>query len=128
MHIRIFEENVLSSQGTLMPYSAKEHVDNIMFTCCVLHYILLDHDALEWADQDDLDEFNVPTTSRDSFASESYNPTDHRFMSGSDNNIPTDECETESAWTFLCSHIITHYNYAKYHHLLRWISYQKHTS
>jgi hypothetical protein len=72
-----------------MPYCAKEHVKNIMFTCCVLHNILLDHNAKEWTDQDDLDEFNVPTTLRDSSAS--YNPTDHSFMSGSDNNIPADE-------------------------------------
>ena len=44
---------------------AKEHVDNIMSTCCVLHNILLGHDAREWTEQDDLDGFNVPTT-RDS--------------------------------------------------------------
>ena len=85
-----------------MPYFAKEHVDKIMFTCCVLHNILLDHDARELTNQDDLDEFNVQTTSRDSF--EPYNPNDYSFMSGSDNNIPADECEAESTWTFLRSH------------------------
>jgi hypothetical protein len=105
-----------------MPYSAKEHVDNIMFTCCVLHNILLDHNAREWTEQDDLDEFNVPTTSRDSFAC--YNPTDYSFISGSYYNIPADECEEESTWTFLRPH----YKYAKCHHLLRWISYKKQAS
>ncbi len=56
-----------------MPYFAKEHVDNIMFTCCVLHNILLDHNAREWTEEDDLDELNLPST-RDSSAG--YNPTD----------------------------------------------------
>ena len=108
-----------------MPYFAKEHVDNIMFTCCVLHNILLDHDAREWTEQDDLDEFNVPTT-RDSSAG--CNPTDYSYMSGSDNNIPVDECEAEGSWTTLRSLLITHYKYAKCHNLLRWISYKKKTS
>jgi hypothetical protein len=78
-----------------MPYFAKEHVDNIMFTCCVLHNILLDHDAREWTEQDDLDVFNLPSA-RDSSAA--YNPTDYSYMNGSDNNIPVDECEAEGSW------------------------------
>ena len=107
------------------PYFAKENVDNIMFTCCVLHNILLDHDAREWTGQDDLDEFNVPTSSRDSCAS--YNPTDFSCMSGSDNNIPADECEAETTWLSLRSYLITHYKYAKCHNLLQWISYKNQT-
>ncbi len=96
-----------------------------MFTCCVLHNILLDRDAKEWTDQDDMVEFNVPTT-RDSVAA--CNPTDCSYMSGSDDNIPADECDTESTWADLRSHLITHYKYAKCHRLLRWISYKKHAS
>ncbi len=61
---------------------------------------------LDQIDQDDLDEFNVPTTSRDSYAS--YNPTVYSLMSGSDSIIPADECETEGTWKFLRSHLITH--------------------
>ncbi len=94
----------------------------------VLHNILFDHDAREWAEQDDLDVFNVPST-RDSNAA--YNPTDYRYMSGisgSDNSIPVEECEAEGSWTILRSLLITHYKYAKCHDLLRWISYKEQTS
>ncbi len=82
----------------------------------VLHNILLDHNAREWTEQDDLDVFNVPST-RDSSAA--YNPTDDSYMSGSDNSIQVDECEAEGSWTTLRSRLITHYKYAKCHDLLR---------
>ena len=106
-----------------MPYSAKEHVDNIMFTCCVLHNILLDHDAREWTVQDDKEDVNLPTA-HNSMAGSS-DPTDFSYMGGLENNIPAEECESESTWSTLRSYLITHYKYAKHNNLLRWISYKK---
>ena len=40
---------ILKQQVKLpMLYWAKNDIDNIMLTYCLLHNILLDHDALEW--------------------------------------------------------------------------------
>ena len=99
------------------------HVDNIMFTCCVLHNILLDHDAREWTVQDDKEDVNLPTA-HNSMAGSS-DPTDFSYMGGLENNIPAEECESESTWSTLRSYLITHYKYAKHNNLLRWISYKK---
>jgi hypothetical protein len=108
-----------------MPYSAKEHVDNIMFTCCGLHNILLDHNAREWTAEDDLEDFNLPT-SQNSIA-DYCDPTDFSYMSGLENNIPDDERESKNmpVWAALRSILITNYKYAKRNHLLLWISYKK---
>ncbi len=43
-----------------MQYWAKEDKDNIMFTCCVLHNILLDHESREWIVTDDTDDVGLP--------------------------------------------------------------------
>ena len=72
----------------------------------------------------------VPTT-RDSFAA--YSSIDYSYMSGSEDNIPADECEVEgtSLWTTLRFHFITNYKNVKCHHLshlLPRISYEKQTS
>ena len=58
----------------------------------------------------------VPTT-RDSFAA--YSSIDYSYMSGSEDNIPADECEVEgtSLWTTLRFHFITNYKNSKCHHL-----------
>ena len=106
-----------------IPYRAKEDIDNIMFTCCVLHNILLDHDAQEWTIVDDLEEVRLPAA-RYSVAGHS-NVMDFSFMSGPDNDIREDACEAESTWMTLRTSLITHYKYAKLNGLLRWISYRK---
>jgi hypothetical protein len=78
-----------------MQYWAKEDVDNIMFTCCVLHNILLEHDAWEWTVQDDTDDVELPSFGK-GVAGRS-DVTDFSYMSGPDNNIPVEECETEGS-------------------------------
>ncbi len=76
-----------------MPYMAKEDIDDIMFTSCVLHNILLDHDARECTIVDDLEEVSLPAA-KYSLAGRS-NVTDFRYMSGPNNNIREDESEAE---------------------------------
>ena len=51
--------------------------------------------------------------------------TDFSYMSGPDNNIPIDECESERSWATLRALLITHYKYAKLNHLIRWVTYKK---
>ena len=51
--------------------------------------------------------------------------TDFSYMSGPDNNIPIDECESEGSWATLRALLITHYKYAKLNHLIRWVTYKK---
>ena len=106
-----------------MQYWAKEDVDNIMFTCCVLHNILLEHDAWEWTVQDDTDDVELPSFGK-GVAGHS-DVTDFSYMSGPDNNIPVEECETEGSWSTLRALLITHYKYAKLNNLIRWVTYTK---
>ena len=51
--------------------------------------------------------------------------TDFSYMSGPDNNIPVEECETEGSWSILRALLITHYKYAKLNNLIRWVTYTK---
>jgi hypothetical protein len=106
-----------------MPYRTKEDVDNIMFTCCVLHNILLDHDAWEWTVRDDTDDVGLP--SGDNGVAGRPDVTDFSYMSGPDNNIPVEECESEGSWLTLRAALITHFKYAKLNGLLRWVMYKK---
>ena len=106
-----------------MLYWAREDVDNTMFACCVLHIILLDHDAWEWTVRDDTDEVGLP--SGDNGVAGRPDITDFSYMSGSDNNIPVDECETEGSWSTLRAHLITHYKYAKLNHRIRCVTYKR---
>lgn len=106
-----------------MPYRTKEDVDNIMFTCCVLHNILLDHDDCEWTVRDDTDDVGLP--SGDNGVAGRPDVTDFSYMSGPDNNIPVEECESEGSWSTLRAALITHFKYAKLNGLLRWVMYKK---
>jgi hypothetical protein len=106
-----------------MQYWAKEDVHNIMFTCCVLHNILLDHDAWEWTARDDTDDVGLPSGVYGLAGRPDI--TDFSYMSGPDNNIPVEECKSEASWNALRALLITHYKYAKLNHLIRWVTYKK---
>ncbi len=62
MHIWNSQVPISHTKKVPMPYCAKENIDNIIFTCCVLHNILIQHDGNGWTEVDDVSSINLPVS------------------------------------------------------------------
>ena len=104
----------------------------------VAYYVSVDHsrrilsvtaghfgsrNAWEWTVKDDTDDVGLP--SGENGVAGRPDITDFSYMSGPDNNIPVEECDSEGAWATLRALLITHYKYATLNHLIRWVTYKK---
>lgn len=115
-------------------YQSKETIDNMFFTCCVLHNMLLACDGLDvrweknaqWAgqgglhDHDDLDIFRKLTKrvkENSDFAREGINQLNIR---GNADYLNGEE-EIESTHSSLKKNLINHFNYQYKHGRIEWL-------
>ena len=97
----------------------KERIDNVFFTCSILHNMLLTHDRWS-ADDDNFDvseDMLIPQDDPRHFQA-NYGGEDGSYVGGAD--MPLDEVEYEDAWLPLRRSLIEHYNWCFTNRQIRW--------
>ena len=98
----------------------KARIDNMVFTCAVLHNMLLVHD--EWDDEDDDYDIaaDIPENNMDRrIINLRQGPVDHSYVGGG--NIADHDIEVESDWSTLRTDLIDHYMHCFKQHCIDWL-------
>ena len=92
----------------------KARIDNVVFTCAVLHNMLIEHD--KWEDEDDDYDIaediakDIPELRMDPrIVNLRKGPVDSSYVGGG--NIAHEDVEVESEWQKLRNNLIQHYTY-----------------
>ena len=101
----------------------KARIDNVVFTCAILHNILIAHDATdEWKDEDDNYDIaaDIPEHDMDPrIINLREGPIDRSHVGGG--NIADHDIEVESEWSTLRTNLIDHYMHCFKQNRIEWL-------
>ena len=102
-----------------MMIQTKLRIDNIVFTCAILHNMLIDYD--EWNDEDD--DYDIGAdVGADVMDPRVVNlrrgPADHSYAGGG--NLSVEDVQVESEWMSLRKNLVQHYMYCFRSNVIKW--------
>ncbi len=97
----------------------KARIDNIVFTCAILHNMLIEND--KWEDEDDINDVatDIPEHSMDERIINIRDGLVDRSYAGSGNTMEAD-IQAESEWAILRANLIQNYMYCFRQNRIEW--------
>ena len=97
----------------------KAHIDNIVFTCAILHNMLIEYD--KWEDEDDLDDIAADMHELrmdERIVNIRNGPADRNYAGGG--NIMQPDVEVENEWSMLDDKLIQNYMHCFRANKIEW--------
>ena len=110
---------ILKNHILLQSKGCKASIDNVVFTCAILHNMLLDNE--EWNDEDDNYDIGADVGANvmdPRVVNLRHGPADCSYVGGG--NLMMDDVQVESEWMTLRSNLVRHYMYCFGRNLVKW--------